>query len=322
MKELDEKDFLLLDLLGEGSRKGTNKFSKRLRLHKNAVLYRIERLKKKGIIKCFSFIPGIASLNKNTFYVFFRINAEEKERASVYEYLRNYPLALWSVRLLGRWNVMVELICTDINHFNDELSKITDHLGNKISDYKTLLLYQPYKVESCIRFRSEYAQPSFQVSRNIEVLDSLDKKILGVLSSGSDLSYGEIAKKVGSSSDTVFYRIKKLSASRIIRKFVPIIDMKMLGFQQYAVVIRLSDVSKANFERIRNYLNSNKNVFLAFRTAGELGVAFFCTYKDNSEFDIFITNMNNYFGGIIKEEEVFPISEVLALNYFPEGLRE
>lgn len=320
MKNLDEKDYWLLDLLAEGSRRGVGPLAKELRLHKNSVLYRIKRLRRMGVIQRFSFIPGIAAMGKNTFYVFFRLRLTEKEKTEVFSYLQNHPLALWVLRLSGSWSVLVELVCNDINHFNDELAKISERLGAHLLDYRTIFLYKSIKVESSIHFRKECREEMFKLG-TIYSLDALDKKLLGLLADHSDLSYTELATKAQTTPDTILYRMKKLRQAGVIRRFVPILDTARLHLQSFAVYLKLMDIGSDTFHKLESHLIHQNNVYFAFRTAGELGILFFCSYTDYDALDRFLMVLSDSFGHVIREQEVFLVSAVLQLNYFPPGLR-
>jgi len=321
MKKLDVKDYLLLDILGEGSRKSPAKIAKELKMHKNSVLYRIKRLKRMKILQKFSLIPGFAAMDKDTFYVFFRLRVSEEEKKQVYSYLKTHPLALEVLRLSGNWNIMMELVCDDIHHFNEELAGITKYLGSRLSDYKTILLYMPYKVEASINFEKDYVEEPFKPPKQAARLDPLDRKIVGLLSDNSDLSYNELAGRADTSADTAFYRVKKLIDDGVIRKFVPMIDLEEAGFQNYIILLKLSDVSEEKFDSLREYLVNNRSINFSFRTAGELGVVIFCAYKTNWMLDDFLTNLVSLYGDIVREQEVLIISEILKFDYFPKGLR-
>lgn len=322
MKKLDNKDYLLLDLLSEGSRKNISQIANKLRLHENSILYRIKRLKKMQIIRNFSFISEVSAIGKDTFYVFFRLKLNDEDKKQVYNYLEKHPRTLLVSRLTGTWNVLIELICDDFKHFNDELAEITGYLGDRISDYMTVLLYVPYKVSASIKFKQDYAEAPPTISEKVISLDVLDKKILGLLCDNSDLSYKELAKEADTTLDKVFYRIKKLTKQRLIQKFVPIVNLENLGYQRYVVSLKFSDITKKKFDSMKLYLISNRNVFFAFRTAGDLGVVFFCAYKNNSDLDNFLTNLSSNFGDIVREQKIHIVSEILKFNYFPEGLRK
>jgi DNA-binding Lrp family transcriptional regulator len=319
MKELDKKDFLLLDILSEGSRNALSRASKELRLHKNSILYRIKRLKKLGVIRNFSFIPGYGALGKDTFYLFLRIREGKENRERIHSYLKGLPLAIGVFRLSGKWNYEIELACDNMHHFNNEIAKITDYLGEAVLDYMTVFLYDPYKVESSINFEKDYAGEVFGGKGKAE-MDALDRKILGLLSSDSSLSYGEIAKKTDSTPDSVYYRIKKMGESGAIRKFVPIVDLGKAGFQYYAILLKLSSVSNEKLDSLGVYLTANRNINFAFRTAGQLGVMFFVAYRTNAELDAFLSDLQGRFGDAIREQDVLIVNERMKFDYYPAGL--
>lgn len=309
-----------MDLLRQDSKISHSKLSKKLKLHKNSVLYRVKRLKNLGIIKRFSLILNLNVIKKKTFYILLNLNTKSKEK--ILEYLKNHPLSLWVLELSGKWDVLVELICDDIEHFNDQLAAITNDLGNQILDYKTIIMYEPYKLEEGIDFVQITRPKSYKRSKNFVNLDIIDKKILSILCDNSESTYNEIAKKIGTTPVAAFYRIKKLLKSKVIEKFTPILDLDKLELQNYLLSLKLFNTDEKTFNSLKNYLANNKNVSFAFRTAGEVGVFIFCSYKNNNDFGNFLTNLKSSFNNIIKEQEMLIVNKVLKFNYFPKGLRK
>ncbi|MBI5223677.1 Lrp/AsnC family transcriptional regulator [Candidatus Micrarchaeota archaeon] len=322
MKELDKKDWQLLDILGDGSRNAVGRAANELRIHKNSVIYRINRLKKLEVIERFSILPSISALGKNTFYVFLHLKSSPDKDKQTREYLCNHPDIIMIIRLCGKWNLMLELVCNDLNNFNDKLAQITTFLGDQINDYSTVFLYIPYKVENTICFDKNHIRKEFYRAKEHANLDSIDRSMLGLLSDNSEITHNQIATQIGISPDASFYRLKKLQESKVIVKFIPIINLEKIGFQRYLITLKLANINDKSFERISQFIKSEHSIYFAFRTAGELGLVIFCAHRNNKDLDAFINNLQRAVGGTHQEQNVLIINEVVSLNYVPGSLRK
>ena len=99
-------------------------------------------------------------------------------------------------------------------------------------------------------------------------LDSIDNKILELLSEDGRDSASNIADKVGLSVPATTDRIKKLQDSGIIIGFKPIIDSKKINLDITAFITVYSESSK-NFEKVVSNANSNRNIMKCYTTTGD-----------------------------------------------------
>ena len=99
-------------------------------------------------------------------------------------------------------------------------------------------------------------------------LDSIDNKILELLSEDGRESASNIADKVGLSVPAIADRIKKLQDSGIIIGFKPIIDSKKINLDITAFITVYSESSK-NFEKVVSNANSNRNIMKCYTTTGD-----------------------------------------------------
>lgn len=68
-------------------------------------------------------------------------------------------------------------------------------------------------------------------------LDETDKRILDLLQEDARRSFKDIAKEVNVSEATVFFRVKKLVKSGVIKSFKAIVDPKLVGKETLAFVM-------------------------------------------------------------------------------------
>tara|TARA_B100001029_G_C15036253_1_gene440345 strand:- start:90 stop:551 length:462 start_codon:yes stop_codon:yes gene_type:complete len=99
-------------------------------------------------------------------------------------------------------------------------------------------------------------------------LDSIDTRILELLSEDGRESASNIAEKVGLSVPATADRIKKLQDSGIIIGFKPIIDSKKINLDITAFITVYSESSK-NFEKVVSNANDNSNVMKCYTTTGD-----------------------------------------------------
>ena len=99
-------------------------------------------------------------------------------------------------------------------------------------------------------------------------LDSIDNRILELLSEDGRESASNIADKVGLSVPATADRIKKLQDSGIIIGFTPIIDSKKINLDITAFITVYSESSK-NFEKVVSNANSNRNIMKCYPPTGD-----------------------------------------------------
>lgn len=77
---LDIKDRRLIYYLSQDARLTNTQLAKKIGLSKNAVQYRIERLKKEGVVKKFASIVNLSSLNLTTVDLLLKFNEDIYEK--------------------------------------------------------------------------------------------------------------------------------------------------------------------------------------------------------------------------------------------------
>ena len=99
-------------------------------------------------------------------------------------------------------------------------------------------------------------------------LDSIDRKILKLLSENGRKSASNIAKGVGLSVPATADRIKKLQDSGVIIGFKAIVSSKKINLDITAFITVYSESSK-NFETVVSNTKDNKNIMKCYTTTGD-----------------------------------------------------
>ena len=112
-------------------------------------------------------------------------------------------------------------------------------------------------------------------------LDSLDFKILVMLSENARRPYLEIARECGGSGAAVHQRVQKLYSMGVIREAITVINPSSLGFDTCAYIgLMLKEPSKS--ERIIEAIRKIPEVVECYYTTGQYDV-FIKIYARNNE---------------------------------------
>ena len=112
-------------------------------------------------------------------------------------------------------------------------------------------------------------------------LDSLDFKILVMLSENARRPYLEIARECGVSGAAVHQRVQKLYSMGVIRQAITVINPSSLGFDTCAYIgLMLKEPSKS--ERIIEAIRKIPEVVECYYTTGQYDV-FIKIYARNNE---------------------------------------
>ncbi|MBS3106956.1 Lrp/AsnC family transcriptional regulator [Candidatus Woesearchaeota archaeon] len=152
---LDPLDIKLLAAIKNNSRLPYQDVGRKIHLTRNAVKDRIRKLEGKGIIKEYMVVVNFNHFHKQSFKVFVRYNNSkiEQERALLEE-IRRTPGILNTLKLLGKWNLDIELHMDSIR----ELQRFIIELRNRydlIEDYEIIQIIDDYGIDF---FPSKLAQ--------------------------------------------------------------------------------------------------------------------------------------------------------------------
>ena len=102
-------------------------------------------------------------------------------------------------------------------------------------------------------------------------IDSLDQKILRVLTKDARTPYAEMAKNFGVSPGTIHVRVEKMRQSGIIKGTKVIIDERKLGYD-VCCFIGIILKSAKDYEKVIKKLESFDEVVEAYYTTGNYSI--------------------------------------------------
>lgn len=323
IEKLDLKDKKILYLLFENSRLTASEIAKHVKLSKNAVTYRIERLLKKGIIWKFFPITDFHKIGIYSYDLFIKLKATKEEEEKIKEYFRNHPNVVWATSLFGKYDLFVQILAKDPQSFENVLDKIIIELGDKLDSYEAKLLVRNLKINhQLFDFKFDYKFiPAKEDYSKRYVLDKLDKKILTYLNTKDAVApYATIANAVGASLETTRNRMKKLLGDGVIIRYFPFVVHPKIGLVRYLVMVNFRHLTSEMEKKVSDYISSIRDVHLAFKTIGKPEAYFWVVSEHPSRVEEIMKDIKSKFFNIILDMEPMLTTEELTLNFFPKAL--
>ena len=302
--KIDEKDRKILYILSKDSRKTYNEIAKEVLLSPDTVSYRVDRLIRNGVI--IKFIPDVA-FRQFGFYkysVFMQLIelSQEKEKAFINDLQKN-PNVISVMQYTDKFDMEIVMVARGINDFDEILNKLVNKHTDIIDDVSTFQQVVSYKSaflpDNFSKLKKDIKVPRKKPKGNVRI-DEKDIKLLSLLNKNSRESSYILADKMGTSVDTVLYRIKKLEEHDVIHRFTTVINLSRLGFNWYTFLVNLTSITKDRESELKEFVRKHNNILRCVRGIGEWTLVFYMIAPSQPEFHKAVNELRTRFRDIIK----------------------
>ncbi len=305
MFELDEIDKQLLFEMSLDGRIGLTELAQKVDMSKQSVAYRLNRLKKDGIIKRVYAITNIYRLGKTHFRVFLKLqNINQEAEKSFKTFLLEHPQIAWVVYLDGDFDILFVVWADNIIAFE----KVYDEV---VSRFGAIILEKHFSVATRIEYLPSYylAPPNpiksdswiFGACFECSDLDDLDKKLLTHLNRTGRSGISELSRELQVSPQKIRTRLKRLHDLKVVIGYTVKLDHQQLGFVYRKVLLRLNDTSSAYLETLSNYLKEQASVISLLKTLGTNDFEFELMSRSSDEFYNLLKNLRLFLGAQLRD---------------------
>ena len=320
MPALDLKDKKLLYELDTNSRQTVQQLARKIGLSKDAVKYRMNRLKQEGIIKSFNAVIDTGKLGFISFRLFLRFYrlTLSKEQEILNFFLNNKNL-VWMVRVEGAWDLNTWFLYKDIEGMNTFWNNLLEKYDNYI-DKKEFGIYTDITYFSRAYLlnlkNSSYSLRTVSLPE-YNNLDKTDMAIITMLSGNARTSVVDIAKKAGVTPKTVIARMKQLKQNKIILGYRTEFDMERLGYQYYKVHISTFNLTAELGRKFKQFIHYHPNIIYYDKVLGGYDMEIEVQVENDQKLRALIEDMRKHFASIIKDYEVLHYYKEYRLRFFP-----
>ncbi len=127
-----------------------------------------------------------------------------------------------------------------------------------------------------------------------QMIDEMDRRILGLLQSDTTLSVDEISARVALSRNACWRRIKQMEAAGVIRARVALVNAAAVGCPLTAMVLVRTNAHEAGWiEKFQAVLRQMPEVVGAYRMTGDLDYVLRVRVADVPAYDAFYKRLTS-----------------------------
>lgn len=323
--ELDITDRKLLYYLDKNTRQGISALARKLRIGRNVALYRLNKMKKEGVIKGSFAEINNAALGYHSFRIFFKLgNAKKREYEELFHFITNHKNIFWFSRVLGKWDLDIVFMTKEISEFELFRKDLCMRFNNLIEDSEIALLTQIY------HYPRDYLLSHIRKNTNASVFDinikstykpdKKDEELLLLLTKDASMNISEIAYKLKLSVNTTKKRIKNLEKNNILLGYRLFIDSEKTGYEHFKLHISLRHYKKEDITRLREWLAKKSFVLYTDHFINGEDFEIELLLKQEKDYIHFLDELNSHFGNIIKDHFLIKFYDVRVYKYFPANL--
>jgi Lrp/AsnC family transcriptional regulator, leucine-responsive regulatory protein len=314
---LDLRDRKILRELDMNARINYASLGKKVRLSKQVVKYRVEKLESMNLIQGYNALIDISKLGKTIYVIYLKLvqisSASEKEWIDQIEKHQN---VLAVGKNAGQWDLTIVLRCNNNQDLDENLKEI---ISNKSENIKEKLITS--EVESSyfamdIINKGKDQEVFTLNNQNLERIDKKDEEIISILSENCRLSLLDISERVKMSPNGVKNKIKNLEQNKIIIGYKTKINYEKLEYLHFRVFLHLSKFTPELYDNIKNFLKNKGNVESVSRYMGYADIDFRCYSKNILDLYNLISELKDNFLQNIIGVDSMPIFRWESINYY------
>lgn len=324
--KLDAKDRKILYELDKNARQPLSNIAKKVNLTREAVLYRLNKLKKSGLIRKFLTVIDMAKLGYTHHKVYVKLhNITEAEEKKMVNDLTSNPFITWVSSCDGKYSLIFVPKAKSIV----ELNKIMKEINNK---YWQFFMEQDVAtiVEAHHFYRDYLIEKQGATERKIvwggspeeTKLDNINIEILDELAKDSRISAVEIANRLKISPDAVIKRIKNLEKAGIIEHYMVWPDNLKMNQQYFKVLVALHNINEEKEKMIVSYCQQNPNIVYIVNSLGPWQLELDIEVKDIIEFRKLMRDFLNKFADIVSDYSALNIYEEHKYRFFDKAISD
>ncbi len=323
MTTVDTKDMKILYELDKNSRQSNSEIGKKVRLSKEVVKYRIDRMIENGVIIKFNTITNYFKLGFSKYRLFLRFKDVDKEKLEeIGNYFRENGKAEWVVSCTGRWDMVVTFHLRNVNEFDDEMQKMMNKFSFFIQEKATATtLHLVHHLREYLKASEsrEMKPVVYHTSADEQFdVDGVDMEILKMLANNARMPVIYIGKRIGMTPRTVQYRMRRLEKAGVILAYKVLVDPKKMGNVFCKAIIYLASSNKKKIDKFVRYCSSIPEAIWPQRVLGTWDFEIDFEIESYDKFQERFFEIKEKFSDIIQNYEFTITTKEFKLDMFPD----
>lgn len=320
LEYLDLKDKKILYQLDIDCRQSDSEIGKKVRLSKQTVAYRINRLVRENYITRFATVIDTYKLGFSKYKLFISLeNANIGTITKIIDFLKRHSKTEWIATCSGKWDIIAGYIVKDVYEFREAVKELDEKFSQFISSRETAIsLGVPHWRKDYILDNKEPYPVVFQGGGmgNFKI-DKIDEEIVKILVNNARMPITEIAKRLKSTSRIVDYRIKNLKRDKIILINRIFLNLNKISWIYCKAILKFKNLTKEKYNQFFQYCNYLKNLTYIINAVGSWDIELDFEIKDFNTFHNIMLGLRDKFSDIIQDYDFVIVMDEDKLDYYP-----
>ena len=322
---MDAYDRKILFELDCNSRQSTSDLARKVKLGRDLVTYRIDRLKSAGILNRCSVLINPYKLGLTSYKVYLKLESNKARQAQFIDALSKHPRITWLAECYGKWDLIFSVLARTPKEFYDFHDRLFSDFNDLIlgSSICTLVDYWwfpkkylisksgdvapgdeklvPFPTED-VRTEWSFVIPEFTFGTTPDeyAVDEIEYGIIQLLSEDARMGVTEMASKLRTTPAIVKYRIEKLEELGVIAGYRIEVDYRALGTTLFRVQVHLRDYDVKKELEFRDYCRHHPHVSGYVHQLGDCKIEFEVDARSHEEFNTVIDQVGERFSRFIR----------------------
>lgn len=322
MYKLDSKDRKILYELDRNARLPNSEIGRRVRLSKEVVKYRIDRMVKSGPIVRFYTLTNYFKVGIVKYKLYLRLrDVDSKKIDAIGNYFKDHRKTEWDVTCTGRWDMIVSFLVRNINEFDQEVQNMMNRFSQHIQEKAmTATLYLAHHLREYLSDTSGTESKRIIYHTLLDKpaeIDDTDLEILRIITNNGRMPVREIASRLHTTPRVVQYRMRRMEKENIILAYKVHLDPKKMGNIFCKAIIYLRPSTKERLNEFVAYCSSLPDAVWPQRVMGSWDFELDFEIESYDRFQDVIFDLKEKFSDIIQNYEFVIVSKEFKLDFFP-----
>ena len=317
MYKLDKADRKILYELDTNARIPLSKLAKKLKLSRDVVNYRINKLEKDKVIRGYNTFIDASRLGYKIFRVYFKFYSISNENfKKLVDLVSKNKKVFW----VGQTDGFIDLVFGTWHKTSKEFNEFYKSIIEKFrpfikQEYVHELIYYSYLDRPYIINQKPSQRNILSIGSNKEEKhDDIDLEILKILCNNARTQIIEIASQLEMDSASIIYRIKQLEKKKIIIGYKSDLNFHIINRSFYSVKLYLSNFGRKN--ELLSYLKTKNFVTNFTESIGSWDVEFDVEVENDEQYHDLINEIKDRFN-FISEVSFFRVPKNIKVINSP-----
>ena len=309
----DRIDRLVLTELDINARISTSELARRLRLGRDIVEYRLEKLRDDGVLTKTMAQINPYRLGLMIFKCYLRLRSSVNRRQELITWLKLKRSVFWVAETWGRFDAAFSALVRSPDDFDKlQISLLTSFpdlilshemaLNVEVLSYPRRHLVKSSSKSKALRWGGKLQQYN---------LDAVEAHIISCLSEDARLSLTDLADRCSSTPAIVSRRVAALEDAGVIIGYRTQVDLAKLGLRYVKSQLEISESIKGTTvaQALMRFCETAPNVVYLIRQLGQYRIEVESEEAADGEYGIILPALDSTLGHYLKSSEMLLISK-------------